>query len=864
MAAPPIAAENDEGRLKASDSMPEWLACDLGACKVLEDVSAQIVTTCRTFGAQLEGVCGKAVEQLPRGGGVDGSAVDCAEECLSFLTAFGLLSSALLCVAGDLESTVTRPLQKTIATLQEESTGRLKHWQQVRGRFSELQERYGRSRQKSMEAKGKLAHSGSEGSRGFFWRKSGGSNAANDQLAAMSDLARCEEELLRSESSLRELEAESRRRLGQLEQEKRVLLRSALTKGASSLRRFLPLADKAPPPDECGKLPAPEEWSSVLPPSGTPAAPMTFSGFGKHSAQGELSPLVANAAAAVEAATAAAEAAATSTAASDPSLEVAVAGMGPEQHPPSSSPAVKAPTSALAVAAAEAVEAAEAKGAAETSGRPNQEDEQRDAQKDPAAKYAQSGGPSDVGFELAELAEVDRAANSEESEPEDAAVRAMNWSPQVKKTAHAQPPLRKQRSLVFQSSGSMHLLKSESTSSSGTGGGNTGVAATLPTASRREQKIPTGMAPSPMGSPGSDVSSKNSAVAGSTPFTLNRLSTFHVDESVGTTGIATLTGNSTGVVASSGRSAEEAERQEWREVKLGSAPKMPSSGVEASSSSHSQQQNRNKSEDSDDDDLADSSTSRKMPVVLLEEPDIDFGLSPLVAEDPRKAFEKYVGRLPEQLAGTTESSWERLQTRANEHLLGGHVGKLEFFWLHRPGVEATPEASDGLVCFQFVQSCASNFARILHLSVATATEAEPWQDMLPSAVLEVRRLIFGTLPVDSLRAVVLAGEDDTGRIYVDGDVEVSYERCRFRWFQLTQSVRRTRRSATLGLQKKKKLESRFLVLHTHRHASDPQAPRSTIGRLPSLLLRDSPAASSPGASPAAEAPEEAQGGFTSF
>lgn len=187
---------------------------------------------------------------------------------------------------------------------------------------------------------------------------------------------------------------------------------------------------------------------------------------------------------------------------------------------------------------------------------------------------------------------------------------------------------------------------------------------------------------------------------------------------------------------------------------------------------------------------------------------------------------------------------------------------MELFWIHRPGALVTADTADGLVCFQFVQGCASNFARVLHLSV-TNGEGCSWQELLPSAIFEVRRLIFGTLPVDSLRAVVLAGEEDTGRIYVDVDVETAYERCRFRWFQLTQSLRRTR-SSRVGLQSHgKKLASRFLVLHTHRAQADPKAPHSTIGRMPSLLLKDEvPQSGSTTDTPSSS--QDTAGGFTPF
>jgi hypothetical protein len=209
-----------------------------------------------------------------------------------------------------------------------------------------------------------------------------------------------------------------------------------------------------------------------------------------------------------------------------------------------------------------------------------------------------------------------------------------------------------------------------------------------------------------------------------------------------------------------------------------------------------------------------------------------------MAEDPRKPFERYVRRLPERLAVATDTEWEKLQGRANEKLLGAHVGKLEFFWIHSPGYVAVSEESVyGLVCFQFVQGFASNFARILHLSVVDNTiPGEAWSSALPSALLEVRRLLFQTLPVDNIRAIVLAAEDDTGRIYVDKDVEISFQRCGFRWFQLTQKVHRTRSAVSRRV--KVKAASRFLVLTASRDESrDPKPPRESIGRLPAALLR---------------------------
>jgi len=245
----------------------------------------------------------------------------------------------------------------------------------------------------------------------------------------------------------------------------------------------------------------------------------------------------------------------------------------------------------------------------------------------------------------------------------------------------------------------------------------------------------------------------------------------------------------------------------------------------------------------------------------LDAAEVQLELVPLVAENPQRCFERYSQRIARRLAGATETAWPKLQAKAAEQVLGGHVGKLELFWIHRPGVQASAETAEGLVCFQFVQGAASNYGRILHLSLVEDSEASSsWKATLPSAILEVRRLLFGMLPIDSLRAVVMAGQDGDGPIYVDSDVEVAYQRCRFRWFQLTQSIKRTK--GGLVTRQKVKLQSRFLVLHAMRSPADPRAPRSDIGRLPALLLKSEPA--EPFADEPSQLPEAPSSGFTNW
>merc|ERR1712232_1297437 len=81
-----------------------------------------------------------------------------------------------------------------------------------------------------------------------------------------------------------------------------------------------------------------------------------------------------------------------------------------------------------------------------------------------------------------------------------------------------------------------------------------------------------------------------------------------------------------------------------------------------------------------------------------------------------------------------------------------------------------------------------------------------------------------------------AGADEVGGVYVDRDVEYAYERCRFRWFQMTQCVKRTRQALTR--RESVKLKSRFMVMHTMRTAEDPAAPKNhDVATRPAVLMR---------------------------
>ncbi|CAK0799093.1 unnamed protein product [Prorocentrum cordatum] len=73
-----------------------------------------------------------------------------------------------------------------------------------------------------------------------------------------------------------------------------------------------------------------------------------------------------------------------------------------------------------------------------------------------------------------------------------------------------------------------------------------------------------------------------------------------------------------------------------------------------------------------------------------------------------------------------------------------------------------------------------------------------------------------------------------GRLYVDADVEAAYQGCGFRWFQLTQCIRRSRSAFRAA---KIKPSLRFLVFSAHRGPTDPPRPSGGLQPLSALLLR---------------------------
>eukprot|EP00928_Gymnodinium_smaydae_P100175 TRINITY_DN9767_c0_g1_i1.p1 TRINITY_DN9767_c0_g1~~TRINITY_DN9767_c0_g1_i1.p1 ORF type:complete len:790 (-),score=101.72 TRINITY_DN9767_c0_g1_i1:184-2553(-) len=735
--------------------LPDWMTDgQLNVCQVFHDASSQIVANCKHLGRQLEGVCSHATQRMP---GVD------TPECLGFLAAFELFSQTLQQLAGDLELTVTAPLQKAITTFNEESVGRVKHWRQVRMRLIELQERYRKHKLRSLEARKGLASA-----ENAWFRKKSQTKAA-EQHAAMCDLARCEEELRESEATLRTLEEDSRERLRQLDSEKNVLLKGVLTKGRGFLQRLSHVVDKAIPgaglrsPSPEPELSRPKVLNGVMPETGDACR-------------------------------------------CDGAAEV-----DNDEIEEFDDDAMKEDTAATTGGDTLHFNTLPSDGAKESSASASHA----------YSKYlhgvGQSTSASEAEFnELAELGAVGV------DDHEDALSRVNSWSPALSGGGQRSSRGRPRRSLVFGTDSPLTLKGSTDRDPA---------YASTPSKNSHSAHSPSGHCDSLANSAGSLLHNVAAvaalAVEASTPSPSTALRP-QVCNSVNRP-------STCGEVPSISSTSRPARVPSNHSVSaLGLQKKCSSENDADTPSKFGQTQPRARApddEDSEDDDIPSSPVNTTPSFVNLE-------VCPLVSDDARGYFERYVRRLPERLAFALETSWSSLQSRASEQLLGGMVGKLNFFWIVRCGSKGSPEDALGLVCFQFCQGLASNHARILHMSVVGDNgDADVWNSTFPSAIVVVRKLIFGTLPVSSIRSVILAGEDDDGLIYIDSDLEKSYKSCQFRWFQLTQKVKHTK--SVLTGRASVRLKSRFLVLHATRAPDDPIAPdQKHLSPLPALLLHN--------------------------
>ncbi|CAK0799095.1 unnamed protein product [Prorocentrum cordatum] len=312
---------------------------------------------------------------------------------------------------------------------------------------------------------------------------------------------------------------------------------------------------------------------------------------------------------------------------------------------------------------------------------------------DPSLKYLRGpGAPRD--FQDVDLG-GGLSDEEAEAEPElDAVARAAVWSPQVARQAAGGCP-RRPKSLVFASSGGSLVARSRSA------------------LERTPQRSAT--TPGRLGSPGSSPQDRPSGghVAGVSPLTLSKLAEFQGGLFGAASSSARASPSAPAASAHGASAPPTSEEVEWAavpEAGPGVAGAGAAGAVTPSSSprpsleaprraplgaAHAEELHSD-STSSEEVEVQGAVSAAVPPQPPPEK--VKLQLSPLVAESPQRCFEKYAQRLGERLSCATICRWDRLQAAANEQLAGGHVGKLECFWIHEPGAQPCPEARIAPTC----------------------------------------------------------------------------------------------------------------------------------------------------------------------
>jgi len=144
----------------------------------------------------------------------------------------------------------------------------------------------------------------------------------------------------------------------------------------------------------------------------------------------------------------------------------------------------------------------------------------------------------------------------------------------------------------------------------------------------------------------------------------------------------------------------------------------------------------------------------------------------------RETFDNYSSRVDPRLLATLEEI-KTLETM----LTGGGAATPEWFWLFRNSCAGSGSSEpDGLAVFR-IQKKSTTFAQLLHLSiVGDPMDASDFEE----ALQVVKTWMFAWLPIRSIRATLWYTEIDDDFKLVP-EIESTFKKGLFRWFQLTNS-----------------------------------------------------------------------------
>lgn len=145
----------------------------------------------------------------------------------------------------------------------------------------------------------------------------------------------------------------------------------------------------------------------------------------------------------------------------------------------------------------------------------------------------------------------------------------------------------------------------------------------------------------------------------------------------------------------------------------------------------------------------------------------------------QELFERFLARVPEPLARSTDS-WSQLEAARGEDArpVRGPFG-LEWFWLLPKGGSETPgpETAEGLGVFQLQRSGGKTVAQLRHFSVVKL-------ELFKEGLCCLKNLMFARLPAASIRMVLWCQEQgEDGKVMANSQVEAILKELCFRWFR---------------------------------------------------------------------------------
>jgi len=187
-------------------------------------------------------------------------------------------------------------------------------------------------------------------------------------------------------------------------------------------------------------------------------------------------------------------------------------------------------------------------------------------------------------------------------------------------------------------------------------------------------------------------------------------------------------------------------------------------------------------------------------------------------------FSSYKKRIEPRLSNVLDCSWEALAGEAAK--AQDDPGTMPaWHWLLTSGRQVCHSEPVGLVVFRHVRGALGSHGQICHLSLS----GDGWLEKLPCALDALRREMFRSFPIKSIRVLLRYSIQEDGSYQIDKAIENVFKQSGFRWFQLT-NTSDGKRGQTMDLRRNEAQDppapSDVADLHITTHLFMPRADAS--------------------------------------